>query len=114
MKLDRIDTFLDKMKLLLTLISILLLLSLIQRTDAGLQVAIEQADLYNRQNLHATRPNQGWIVGKLMKRQPPRYYCLTLSPLSNPPSAPSPPLLLPSQRMTQAQAQVLPFLPLGH
>ncbi len=42
---------------------------LVTQTYAGLQVAIEQADLYNRQNPHATRPNQGWIMGKSSKEE---------------------------------------------
>jgi hypothetical protein len=42
---------------------------LVTHTYAGLQVAIEQADLYNRQNLHSTRPNQGWIMGKSNKEE---------------------------------------------
>jgi hypothetical protein len=38
------------------------ILSLVFATvQAGLQVAIEQADLYGRQNPHASRPNQGWL-----------------------------------------------------
>lgn len=41
------------------------ILSLVFATaQAGLQVAIEQADLYSRQNPHATRPNQGWYWGE--------------------------------------------------
>ena len=88
---------------------LLFLLGLVE-TYAGLQVAIEQADLYNRQNLHATRPNQGWIMGKSSKRGSEclRHCCLTLSPLSplSPPPPPPPPPPLPLQRMTLAQ--VLP------
>ena len=46
------------------IINLLFTLSAIPFAQAGLQVAIEQADLYGRHNPHASRPNQGWYYGE--------------------------------------------------
>jgi hypothetical protein len=51
---------------LTAIINLLFTLSslIIPQAQAGLQVAIEQADNYGRHNPHATRPNQGWYWGE--------------------------------------------------